>query len=404
MSSKDEGNEMKPARGVGSHPVARDWWGVTERAGARRKAASLLSDPTHLAAVIDGVAVAPRRLEVHPSVRCSSRCGFCYNRDGRYIPSRRRRPLGSDQWRRVIADAAAAGVCELSISGGLEPTLSPAFPAIVDEASDRGLHIAVHTNGLDVDLLGLAEVLARVDSIHVGVRAATSLTFEAVTGLDADGFYRCWDTVAFLVRQWRGIGRGTVGLSMLVTDFNLGEVPEVFRKALDLGCASLDLSTDNLGRTPPLDATRVTSMRVLLKQMDRPSVSGRRVEVTCNDTLSGIPTVSEQGDLFAPSLPRSARCRNPFLMPAVDPFGDVYRCCRVANPALADEEFMLGNLFAEGGLVRVLARQTGRDAEARICERCNPSEEMALAVLDQLEADREAGIDLADHPLAGGGS
>jgi MoaA/NifB/PqqE/SkfB family radical SAM enzyme len=74
--------------------------------------------------------------------RCQLQCGHCYNSSG---PDGTSGAMTTDDWRKVITDAAAAGVGMVQFIGG-EPTLHPDLPGLIRYALDAGLRVEVYTN------------------------------------------------------------------------------------------------------------------------------------------------------------------------------------------------------------------------------------------------------------------
>jgi molybdenum cofactor biosynthesis enzyme MoaA len=74
--------------------------------------------------------------------RCQLRCEHCYAESGPWADDG---TMTTDDWRRVIDEAAAVGVEDVQFIGG-EPTLHSALPELVRHALDRHLGVEVYTN------------------------------------------------------------------------------------------------------------------------------------------------------------------------------------------------------------------------------------------------------------------
>jgi radical SAM protein with 4Fe4S-binding SPASM domain len=96
--------------------------------------------------------------------QCQLSCTHCYASSG---PQGTHGVMTVDDWRRVINQAAGLGVSMVQMIGG-EPTLHPAFTALVRHALDRGLRVEVFSN--------LAHVTAPLWEVfqHPHVSLATS--------------------------------------------------------------------------------------------------------------------------------------------------------------------------------------------------------------------------------------
>ena len=74
--------------------------------------------------------------------RCQLECGHCYAGSG---PTGTHGTMTADDWRRVIDQAAEAGIGMVQFIGG-EPTLHPALPSLIEHALDRNLPVEVYSN------------------------------------------------------------------------------------------------------------------------------------------------------------------------------------------------------------------------------------------------------------------
>ncbi len=96
--------------------------------------------------------------------RCQLRCVHCYADSG---PESGHGTMTAADWKRVIGEAADAGVRMVQFIGG-EPTLYPALPMLIGHALARDLEVEVFTNLVHVTP-ALWEAFSRP-----GVRLATS--------------------------------------------------------------------------------------------------------------------------------------------------------------------------------------------------------------------------------------
>jgi sulfatase maturation enzyme AslB (radical SAM superfamily) len=96
--------------------------------------------------------------------RCSHRCVHCYADSS---PAGTHGTMTTDDWRRVIDDAAELGVEMVQFIGG-EPTVHPGLPELIDHALGRGLAVEVFSH--------LAHVTAELWEVfsRPGVSLATS--------------------------------------------------------------------------------------------------------------------------------------------------------------------------------------------------------------------------------------
>lgn len=113
---------------------------------ASRHAEAIASLPvgvplSHFRQIIEGIE--PPSGLVRTGFRCNQSCDFCWQ-------SRQWPGYGADQVRMWIEDLAAAGVVDLTISGG-EPTLERALPDHIRGARDLGMRsIVIETNAVQI--------------------------------------------------------------------------------------------------------------------------------------------------------------------------------------------------------------------------------------------------------------
>ncbi|MEU9599835.1 radical SAM protein [Streptomyces sp. NPDC048109] len=85
----------------------------------------------------------PKFLELEITRRCQLTCEtHCYAKAG---PTQGHGSMSTDEWKRIISEAAALGTERIQLIGG-EPTLHPAFTELVEHALAKGLKVLVYSN------------------------------------------------------------------------------------------------------------------------------------------------------------------------------------------------------------------------------------------------------------------
>jgi MoaA/NifB/PqqE/SkfB family radical SAM enzyme len=105
-----------------------------------------------------------KSVELEITGACQLQCTHCFAGSG---PNGTHGAMSTDDWRRVIRDAAVLGVREVQLIGG-EPTRYPAWAELVDQALSLGLQVEVYSNLFHIKR-GWWDVLDRK-----GVKLATS--------------------------------------------------------------------------------------------------------------------------------------------------------------------------------------------------------------------------------------
>jgi len=111
--------------------------------------------------------------------RCPLHCVYCSN------PSEltaRTEELPTATWARVFAEAAAAGVMQLDLTGG-EPLARPDLSTLVHSARAAGLYVNLITSGLPLDEARLDELVsAGLDHFQLSFQAAREDTANEISG------------------------------------------------------------------------------------------------------------------------------------------------------------------------------------------------------------------------------
>ncbi|WP_432826960.1 pyrroloquinoline quinone biosynthesis protein PqqE [Dactylosporangium sp. CA-092794] len=121
----------------------------------------------------------PTGLLAELTYRCPLSCTYCSNPldIGRY-----REELTTEQWSSVFAQARAAGVLQLHLSGG-EPLLRPDLPELIGRASRLGLYTNLVTSGIPLTADRLAALhRAGLDHLQLSIQDAVRAGADRVAG------------------------------------------------------------------------------------------------------------------------------------------------------------------------------------------------------------------------------
>jgi len=260
---------------------------------------------------------------------CNLECAHCLSSSGRRDP----RELTTAQCEAVIDELQRMQVFYVNIGGG-EPTIRPDFWHLLEYAVDHQVGVKFSTNGSQITP-ERARFLAATDyvDVQVSLDGATASVNDYVRGPGS------FDTAVQALARLRDAGFRDAKISVVCTRHNLGQLDEF--KAL----------ADEYGAT-----LRLTRLRP----------SGRGADVW--DELHPLPEQQRElydwlmargedvltGDSFfhlAPfgePLPGLNLCGAGRVVCLIDPIGDVYAC-----PFAIHENFLAGNLQADGGFQRV---------------------------------------------------
>lgn len=129
--------------------------------------------------------IAPVTAHLVPTLYCNQRCYFCtygqYKEKGRMTGLQMTRT----EVLRCIDQLAEVGVKGIIFTGGGEPTLFPGLVEAMAYARQKGLDVALNTNGYRLDGALLAGILScHPTYIRVSFNAGKALTQKLVTGRD----------------------------------------------------------------------------------------------------------------------------------------------------------------------------------------------------------------------------
>ncbi|WP_067694527.1 radical SAM protein [Nocardia jejuensis] len=226
----------------------------------------------------------PLALEVELTRQCNWHCDFCYN--VWKVPDdygiRGRSDTTADPGAHItmdtvcaVIDQAAAGNClRMRFSGG-EPTLHPQYREIITVAAMAGMDVELFTNG----------VRMTVDEAHDLAARGLRVALFSVHGLE-DTHNAMARNPAASAQAWRGMraavtaGLSTVAETLVCAD-NLGEMPELTRRLVDIGVH--DVSFMPYVPYGPADSRRPVLLRALAETIDECQAlfGGLRVRVPC---------------------------------------------------------------------------------------------------------------------------
>jgi len=260
---------------------------------------------------------------------CNLECAHCLSSSGRRDP----RELTTEQCKAVIDELQRMQVFYVNIGGG-EPTIRPDFWELLQYAVDHQVGVKFSTNGVRLNP-ERARFLASTDyvDVQISLDGATAEVNDYVRG---PGSY---DTAITALKNLQDAGFKDAKISVVCTRQNIGQLDEF--KAL----------ADTYGAT-----LRLTRLRP----------SGRGADVW--DELHPLPEQQRElydwlmshgenvltGDsffhlaAFGEALPGLNLCGAGRVVCLIDPIGDVYAC-----PFAIHDEFLAGNLLADGGFKQV---------------------------------------------------
>ena len=268
---------------------------------------------------------------------CNLECAHCLSSSGRRDP----RELTTEQAEAVIDELQRMQVFYVNVGGG-EPTIRPDFWHLVEYAVHHDVGVKFSTNGVRLDAERAAFLAGPACNGYVDVQISLDgATPEVNDYVRGPGSY---DTAIRALANLQAAGFEDAKISVVCTRQNIGQLDEF--KAI----------ADRYGAT-----LRLTRLRP----------SGRGADVW--DELHPLPEQQRElydwlvahgedvltGDSFfhlaaygpedgSGALPGLNLCGAGRVVCLIDPIGDVYAC-----PFAIHDQFLAGNLLADGGFERV---------------------------------------------------
>jgi mycofactocin radical SAM maturase len=266
---------------------------------------------------------------------CNLECAHCLSSSGRRDP----RELSTEQCKAVIDELQRMQVFYVNIGGG-EPTIRPDFWELLEYAVDHQVGVKFSTNGVRITperarFLASPACNGYVD-VQISLDGATAEVNDYVRG---PGSY---DTALRALQNLKDAGFRDAKISVVCTRENIGQLDEF--KAL----------ADRYGATLRLTRLRPSGRGADVWDELHPLPEQQR---ELYDWLMAHTADGEQvlnGDsffhlaAFGESLPGLNLCGAGRVVCLIDPIGDVYAC-----PFAIHDEFLAGNLLADGGFQKV---------------------------------------------------
>ncbi len=124
---------------------------------------------------------APYTLVAELTHRCPLACPYCSNPRSLV---RGPEELTTDEWLRVVDDAAALGVMQIHLSGG-EPLARGDLEPIAARARARDLYVSLVTSGVPLERERLARLAPSLDHVQLSVQDARSDASDRIAGFAA---------------------------------------------------------------------------------------------------------------------------------------------------------------------------------------------------------------------------
>ena len=160
-----------------------------------------------------GERIAPITIDMALTRACNYACHYCYA----MLQENDRRVINREVMFNFLDDCAEIGVRGISFVSDGESTISPVFIDAVRHGHDRGMSMAVGTNGFVLNRRKLEEVLPHLTYIRINISAGERQRYAEIMGVKESWFDRVVQNIRDMVeiKQRRGLGV-TIGLQMVL--------------------------------------------------------------------------------------------------------------------------------------------------------------------------------------------
>jgi PqqA peptide cyclase len=207
--------------------------GVVE--GWERKAEGREQRRSAAAGPSPGESLAPYTLVAELTHRCPLACPYCSNPKELV---RRHDELSTEEWLRVIDEAADLGVMQVHLTGG-EPLARADLEAIAQQAHRRGLYVSLVTSGLPLERGRLEGLASSLDHVQLSVQDTDVVSSDRLAGTVSHAH-------KMRVAGWvKALGL-PLTVNVVLHRLNLERVGEVVEMAERLGADRLELASVQL--------------------------------------------------------------------------------------------------------------------------------------------------------------
>jgi pyrroloquinoline quinone biosynthesis protein E len=183
----------------------------------------------------DPLSLAPYTLVAELTHRCPLACPYCSN------PTklvRGNEELSTDEWLRVLDEAAELGVMQMHLTGG-EPLARSDLEAIAARARERGFFVNLVTSGMPLDRARLEKLAPSLDHVQLSVQDADAASSDRIAGLASH-------EQKLRVAAWVKELRLPLTVNVVLHRANLDRVEAVVAMAERLGADRLELANVQL--------------------------------------------------------------------------------------------------------------------------------------------------------------
>jgi len=195
----------------------------------------ILKHKETLEAITRGEIPTPVTVEIDPTNLCNHECIWCMYEG---FKEESAESLSEEYLLSLVDELADMGVKSIVLSGGGEPLVNKASLKVITKAHEKGLEVALVTNGELLDEESIGIVAENCTWVRISLDAANAETYQRCHGIrNQDAFQTVLKNTEELANYKKRVNSPiTIGLAFLVHPYNYQEVYEACKIAKNLGC------------------------------------------------------------------------------------------------------------------------------------------------------------------------
>jgi MoaA/NifB/PqqE/SkfB family radical SAM enzyme len=277
-----------------------------------------------------GEDIYPIYMAISPSSLCNHKCNFCVYHYKEFKPVY----FPMDKYKRLVIEFANSGLKALFFSGDGEPLINKHTPEMMQLAKEKGIDVALNTNG-SLLTKDKADVILPVASwIRVSLNAGSAQNYKSIHGTSDKDFQKVIDNLEYMVSLKKEKGLDcTIGVQCTVTKDNFHEIKSIAHLMQKIGVDYFSVKPFLKHPGTEYDST-IENLDEYLKDL------GALKELNTDDYQFHLREA-----LFHPSEPRKYnKCLSLPFMVELDASGELYTC----GPHIGNPDFSYGNTFEHG--------------------------------------------------------
>lgn len=233
-----------------------------------------------------GERIAPITIDCSLTRACTYNCVYCYSK----LQANKEKPMTKDVIFRFLDDATEIGVKAISLVSDGESTCSPHFYDTIIYGKEKGLDMAVGTNGYLLKEDRLAEILPALTYLRFNISAGEPERYAYIHGCTERHFHKVCATIKKCVEIKKQNSLDvTIGLQMvLMPDFS-DQILPLTKLGKELGVDYLVIKhcSDDEDGSLGVDYSKYETMVNLLKEAEKYSDDEYLVKAKWSKILSG---------------------------------------------------------------------------------------------------------------------